>query len=277
MSYLKDRVLLITGAAGGFGRIIATESAKRGAKVVACDINTEEVTKTVSMIEQEGGSAIAVTANVTKIEDMKAAVDAGVSAFGSLDVLVNNAGTMPIAYFSDHAEAINAWHLCIDINLKGALNGISAAYDQMIKQGNGHILNISSIYSNTPVKGAAVYGATKVAMNYMAEALRLESHGKIKVTTVRPTGVPATGLNSSIINPVASMDCLGIHAEEAVKRMEMAAEGKAQPEWVDNDNVQYSSLVPDELVEQVLYVMDQPLGVAISDITVRATGDMFVM
>lgn len=277
MSYLKDRVVLITGAAGGFGRIIACEAAKRGAKIVATDINKEELNNTVAMIEQDGGAAIAKTANVIKIEDMIAAVEAGVSEYGSLDIMVNNAGTMPIAYFSDHAEAIKAWHLCIDINFKGALNGISAAYDQMIKQGNGHVINISSIYSNTPVKGAAIYGSTKAALNYMSECLRLESHGKIKVTTVRPTGVPATGLNHSIINEAASMDCLGNNAGEAIKRMEMAAEGKAQNEWVDNNSIQYSSLTPEQLVEQVIYAMDQPLGVSISDITVRASGDMFVM
>lgn len=277
MSYLKDRAILVTGAAGGFGRIIACEAAKRGASVIACDINADEVNNTVASIEQDGGKAIAVTANVTKIEDMRAAVDAGIAAFGSLDIIVNNAGTMPIAYFSDHAKAIDAWHRCIDINFKGALNGISAAYDQMIKQGNGHVVNISSIYSNTPVKGAAIYGATKAALNYMTEALRLESYGQIKTTTIRPTGVPATGLHHGIINEAASMDCLGTNVEEAVKRMQMAAEGTGEAAWGDNDNVQYAAISPEQLVDQVMYAIDQPLGVCISDVTVRASGDMFVM
>lgn len=277
MSYLKDRVILITGAAGGFGRIIATESAKRGANIVACDINEEELNNTVTMIEQANGKAVAVTANVAKIEDMKAAVDAGISNFGSLDILINNAGTMPIGFLSDHAEGIEAWHRCIDINFKGALNGIAAAYDQMIKQGNGHVVNISSIYSNIPVKGAAIYGSTKAALNYMTECLRLESHGKIKVTTVRPTGVSGTNLNHGIINLEASMGSLGVNAPLAVERMQLIAEGKGEPEWQDSDNIQYAEITPEELVEQVLYAMDQPLGVSISDVTVRASGDFFVM
>lgn len=277
MSYLKDRVILVTGAAVGFGRIIASEAAKRGAKIIASDINIEELNNTVANIEKEGGKAIAVTANVAKIEDMQAAVKAGIDTYGSLDIIINNAGTMPIGYFSDHAEAINAWHRCIDINFKGALNGISAAYDQMIKQGHGHVVNISSIYSNIPVKGAAVYGATKAALNYMTECLRLESHGKIKVTTVRPTGVSGTSLNHGIINLEASMGSLGVNAPAAVERMQTIAEGKGKPEWTDNDNIQYAEITPEQLVEQVLYAMDQPLGVSISDVTVRASGDMFIM
>lgn len=277
MSYLKGRVLLVTGAAGGFGRIIACEAAKRGASIVACDINSAELNNTVGRIEQEGGKATAITANVTRIEDMKATVAAGVAAYGSLDIIVNNAGTMPIAFFADHAEAIDAWHRCIDINFKGALNGIAAVYDQMMKQGSGHVVNISSIYSNAPVKGAAVYGATKAALNYLSESLRLESHGKIKVTTVRPTGVPATGLNQGIINAEASLGSVGSNAAEAVKRKQMVEQGEAPTEWVDRDSIQYTSLSPEQLVDQVLYVMDQPLGVSISDITVRASGDLFVI
>ena len=108
MSYLKERVLLVTGAAGGFGRIIACEAARRGAGIVACDINVEELNNTVASIEQEGGKAIARTANVTRIEDMMAAVAAGVTTYGSLDIIVNNAGTMPLAFLSDHAKALEA-------------------------------------------------------------------------------------------------------------------------------------------------------------------------
>ena len=277
MSYLKDRVLLVTGAAGGFGRIIACEAAKRGAGIVACDINVEELDNTVASIEQEGGKAIARTANVTRIEDMAGAVAAGVTAYGSLDIIVNNAGTMPLAFFSDHAEAIEAWHRCIDINFKGVLNGISAAYDQMIKQGNGHVVNISSIYGNIPLKGSAVYGATKAALNYLGESLRLESQGKIKVTTVRPSGVPATGLHQGVINAEAALGCVGNNAEEAVKRLQMVERGEAPTEWINSNSIQYTSLSPQQLVDQVLYAIDQPLGVSISDITVRASGDLFIM
>ncbi len=79
--------------------------------------------------------------------------------------MVNNAGAMPLAFFSDHGLAADAWERCIDINFEGLLNGITAVYDQMITQGRGQIVNISSIYGNFPNAGGAVYGATKAAVN----------------------------------------------------------------------------------------------------------------
>jgi len=126
-----------------------------------------------------------------------------VDQFGAIDVMVNNAGVMPLSFYADHAEAASAWDRCIDINLKGVLHGIIVVHDQMIEQGRGHIVNISSIYGNYPVAGAAVYGATKAAVNVLSEALRQESQGRIKVTTIRPTGVPTTGLGAGVINPAA--------------------------------------------------------------------------
>ena len=100
--------------------------------------------------------------------------------------MVNNAGVMPLAFYADHADAGAAWERCIDINIKGVLNGIVAVYDQMIAQGRGHIVNLSSIYGNFPVAGAGVYGASKAAVNFLSEALRVEAQGRIKVTVVKP-------------------------------------------------------------------------------------------
>ena len=76
------------------------------------------------------------------------------------------------------------------MNFKGVLHGISAVHDQMIAQGRGHVVNVSSIYGNHPNAGSGVYAATKAAVNVLSETLRIESQGRIKVTTIRPTGVP---------------------------------------------------------------------------------------
>ncbi len=99
--------------------------------------------------------------------------------------MINNAGIMPLAFLADHADAAEAWSRCIDINIKGVLNGMIAVHDQMMSQGRGHIVNISSIYGNGPVAGAAVYGATKAAVNTMSEAFRVETQGVITSRSAR--------------------------------------------------------------------------------------------
>lgn len=277
MSNIASRVILITGAAGGIGKILATQAALQGASIIACDINEEDLAVTVKDINDKDGNAIAVRTDVTDVEDMHKAVKEGLNKFGSVDVLVNNAGIMPLALYADHAKAGAAWSKCVDINLKGVLNGISAVYDQMIEQGRGHIINISSIYGNYPTRGASVYGATKAAVNYLSESLRQETQGKIKVTSVRPTAIPNTGINNSIINGEASLGIMGTNAAKMMDRHGQLMDGKAPDSWMDSDDIQYLVLQPEALVDQIIYVIDQPWGVSISDITVRASGDFFVV
>jgi NADP-dependent 3-hydroxy acid dehydrogenase YdfG len=207
---------------------------------------------------------------------MHAMASACVEHFGAIDVLINNAGTMPLAFWADHAAAADAWNRCIDINFKGVVNGIAAVHDQMIKQGRGHVVNISSIYGNTPVAGSAIYTATKAAVNVLSESLRIESQGRIKVTTVKPTGVIGTNLGSTIINGDAMIGILGQNMdsfrENVVKFMTPGeSEGLTDPE-----NIRYWAISPEELAEQIVYVIDQPWGISISDITVRASGDQYL-
>lgn len=146
-----------------------------------------------------GGQCIRQVVDVTDLAQFKAAAQAAIDQFGAIDVLVNNAGVMPLAYFADHESAWQRWHQAIDINIKGVVNGIAAVYDQMIAQGRGHVVNISSIYGNGGIAGAGVYSATKMAVA-MSDALRVETQGRIKVTTVKPTGVLGTNLGSGIVN-----------------------------------------------------------------------------
>ena len=277
MSHIENRVIVITGAGGGFGRLVACRAAALGARIVAGDINEEELEITVDSIRSAGGQACGLRADVTNPDDMASLVEKAVDAFGSVDVLVNNAGIMPLAFFSDHQAALPAWHQCIDINFKGVLNGIVAAYDQMIAQGRGHIVNLSSIYSNFPVRGAAVYGATKAAVNYLSDSLRQESQGRIKVTTVRPTGIPLTGIGSAVVNVEAGVGIVGSNAEAFAERFESMLEGTMPTELSSADNVEYFMLAPELLADQILYAIDQPWGVSISDLTVRASGEMYVL
>ena len=274
--HLPGRTIMVTGAAGGFGRIICELSAERGARVVAVDVDGPGLDSLVAELRDRDREAIGVVADVTEASALRTAAERGVAAFGAIDVLVNNAGIMPLAFWSDHARALEAWDRCIDINLKGVMHGIAAVHDQMIEQGRGHIVNISSIYGNAPVVGSAIYTATKAAVNILSESLRAESQGRIKVTTVKPTGVVGTNLGASIVNGEAMVGLLGQNLD-SFQRNAGAIFGGAPPAGTtDPDDIRYWTISPHELAEQVVYAIDQPWGVSISDITVRASGDQYL-
>lgn len=273
--HIAGKTIVITGAGGGFGRLVAQKAAARGARVTCGDIDAAAVRETADLIVSAGGQAQALTADVTRLEDLVALVSASVEAFGGVDVMVNNAGIMPLAFFSDHAAAHAAWTRCIDINIKGVLNGMVAAYDPMVAAGRGQIVNISSIYGNFPVVGAAVYGASKAAVNFLSESLRMEARGKIKVTTVKPTGVPATGLAGAIVNPAAVVGIIGHNMPDFMQAMGEMREGNAGR--LDPTEIDYVALAPEHIADAVLHAIDQPWGVSIGDITVRAAGDHYVL
>lgn len=275
--YVRGKSIVITGGGGGFGRLVAQKAAARGARVTLGDIDQDAAETVADGIRQHGGEAQAVGVDVTDIAAMKAMVANAGKAFGAVDVMVNNAGIMPLAFFSDHAAAHDAWLRCIDINIKGVLNGQVAAYDAMIAQGRGHVINVSSIYGNFPVTGAAVYGATKAAVNFLSESLRVEARGKIKVTIIKPTGVPATGLSGSVINPAASIGILGQNAGEFGAMVEAMQAGTFPADQLDPDGISYASLAPEHIADAIITAIDQPWGVSLGDITVRAAGDHFIL
>jgi NADP-dependent 3-hydroxy acid dehydrogenase YdfG len=276
MNYVEGKTIIITGAAGGFGRLVAQKVNAMGARVVLSDINTGELDQALGSLERPD-NAIAVVADVADRKQMVQLVDEAARRFGSVDVMLNNAGTMPLAFFSDHSAASEAWDRCIDINFKGVLHGICAVYDRMISQGHGHVINVSSIYGNFPVVGAGVYGATKSAVNFLSESLRMESQGKIKVTTVKPTGVPATGLGASVINREAVVGILGANMSAYAQQSEALAAGQLPESQLDPGSIDYFALNPELLADQIVYVINQPLGVSISEVTVRASGDVYIL
>ena len=276
-SQLEGKVIIITGAAGGFGRLVAEKTAARGARVVVSDVLKPELEATAAAISEAGGAVEACVADVCERSQMKALAERALSRFGSIDVMLNNAGVMPLAFFADHDQAAEAWDRCIDINLKGVLHGISAVYDPMIEQGRGHIVNVSSIYGNHPVAGAAVYGATKAAVRFLSEALRQESQGRIKVTTIRPTGVPGTGLGAGIVNPEALSGILGGAQAEYFEKIQTLFGENPPAALADPERISYCALAPELLADQIVYAIDQPWGVSISDLTVRASGESFVL
>jgi len=256
VSHVDGKVAIVTGAAGGFGALITTMLRERGATVVGFDVR-----------DADGCCGVDVTDRAA----MRAAVDAVVAEHGRVDVMVNNAGVMPLAFLADHDRAADAWDRCIDINVKGVLHGIYAVYDHMVRQGGGHVVNIASIYGNAGIAGAAVYSATKAAVITISNALRVEAQGKIKVTVVRPTGVPGTGLGAGIMDMAALTPLAAHNAPKLLERFAGLDDAQQDP-----DDVRYWAITPAELAEQVVYAIDQPAGVAIADITIRATGEDYV-
>lgn len=274
---IAGRSIIVTGAASGFGKIVCEKSAALGARVLCADINEAGAKETAELITQAGGVADFIAVDVRDLAATQAMAAKAETLWGKIDVLVNNAGIMPLAFYADHQSAADSWSRCIDINIKGVMNGIISVHDQMLTQGHGHVVNLSSIYGNHPVAGAAVYGASKAAVNFLSEALRVESQGRIKVTTIKPTGVPGTALGTGIVNPEAIVGILGQNAPGYMQQMQAHMAGDLPPENSDPQHIEYYALEPEYLADQIVHAINQPWGVSISEITVRAAGDAYII
>jgi len=273
-NYVEGKVIIITGASSGFGKLTAKRAAEMGGKIVLAARSEEKLKETVAEIKAAGGEASYIVTDVAKKDDVFAMAKFAVDTYGRIDVLVNNAGTMPLAFFSEHEQALDKWEQCIDISIKGTIFGISAVYDQMIKQGQGQVINVSSIYANFPVAGAGVYQVAKMGVQYLAESLRSECQGKIKVTTIKPTGFMKTNLSSSVVDQMAMMPAVAGPLEILSNWVE---EAPLRPDFHDINSMTYNDPDPQVLADNIIYVINQPWGVSIGDLTVRASGESFVI
>ena len=276
-NYIDGKSIIVTGAGSGFGRLVSEKAAALGANITCVDINAEGLEETLSSINETNGAAQSVTADVTQAKDMKRAAAKAIEAYGQIDVILNNAGIMPLALYADHEKAIDKWHLCLDVNIKGVVNGIACVFDHMMARGEGHVINMSSIFGNYPVAGSNVYGATKAAVNFLSESLRVEAHGNIKVTIVKPTGVLTTGLVGGIVNPEAAVGITGHNGESHGALMSKIMDGSSDPDRLSSDSPKYMNLDPGYVADQIIYAMNQPKGVSVGDITIRATGDHYIL
>ena len=273
-NYVEGKVIIITGASSGFGKLTAKRAAEMGGKIVLAARSEEKLKETVAEIKAAGGEASYIVTDVAKKDDVFAMAKFAVDTCGRIDVLVNNAGTMPLAFFSEHEQALDKWEQCIDISIKGTIFGISAVYDQMIKQGQGQVINVSSIYANFPVAGAGVYQVAKMGVQYLAESLRSECQGKIKVTTIKPTGFMKTNLSSSVVDQMAMMPAVAGPLEILSNWVE---EAPLRPDFHDINSMTYNDPDPQVLADNIIYAINQPWGVSIGDLTVRASGESFVI
>jgi NADP-dependent 3-hydroxy acid dehydrogenase YdfG len=147
---IQGKVVVITGASSGLGESTARHLAKLGATVILGARRKDRLDAIVKDIAAKGGKALAVTADVTKRSDVESLVKKAVDTFGKIDVLVNNAGIMPIAPLA--LLKVDEWDRMIDLNIKGVLYGIAAALPEMKKQQSGHFINIASVFGHQGIR-----------------------------------------------------------------------------------------------------------------------------
>lgn len=169
----NDATAIVTGGASGIGKALAEELARRGCEVVLADLQIEMAENVATEIQDAGGKAKAVKLDVTDFSAMEKVVLETVARTGRLDYIFNNAG-IAIGCTANH-YTIEDWNKIIDINLRGVVNGIHAAYKIMIEQGFGHIVNTASMAGLMPSPVGVAYAATKHAVVGLSRSLRIEA------------------------------------------------------------------------------------------------------
>jgi len=186
---LENKIAVITGAGSGMGRATALLFASEGAKIIVSDINAERLDTVVKEITSKGGIAKGIVTNVASEEDVKKMVDVAINSYGALDILVNNAGVMDD--FSPVADVSNElWNKVIGVNLNGPFYACRVAVPQMLKQGKGVIINVSSIGGLNGARAGAAYTSSKHALIGLTKNIGFMYASKgIRCNAIAPGGV----------------------------------------------------------------------------------------
>lgn len=197
---LSGKVAVVTGAASGIGEAIAKLFAKEGARVVASDISQDGVDRVVKEIVDAGGKAVAVTANVALEEDVQRTIDTAVEKFGTLDVLVNNAGIMD-NFLPAHEMTDEMWERVFAVNTTGTLRAIRKALPIFMEKKAGSIINIASVAGVTGARGGVAYTASKHAVVGLTKNVGFQySTSGIRCNAIAP-GAVETNISATITNP----------------------------------------------------------------------------
>jgi NADP-dependent 3-hydroxy acid dehydrogenase YdfG len=240
---LAGRTAVVTGAASGIGAAIAVSLAASGTRVALLARRADRISDLAAKIEANGGQALAVATDITSDSSVEAAVSAVRSAFGRVDIVVNNAGVMiPEAITS---APLADWQKMIDTNVTGLLRVLRAFTPDLTAEGHADLVNISSIGAHEFFPDYAVYGATKAAVTYLSKSLRAE---------LGPKGVRVTNIEPGLVESELRADITG----EA---------GEFLDSWI----AQAGILAAEELADVVAYVTSRPAHVNLRQIVALPT------
>lgn len=234
-----EKVVLITGASSGIGEATALHLAERGCTVVLGARRVDRLQSLVERIEAANGKAFAHRLDVTDLNDVREFVAAAQTEHGRVDVLVNNAGVMPLSPLA--SQNVDEWNRMLDVNVRGLLHGIAAALPVFEAQRRGHFVTVGSIGAHEVSPTAAVYCGTKYAAWAITEGLRLESEPWLRVSTITP-GVVKSELAETITDDTAREAMVAYRA---------------------------NAIPPSAIARAIAFAVEQPEDVDVNEIVVR--------
>jgi NADP-dependent 3-hydroxy acid dehydrogenase YdfG len=243
MAKLQGKTAIVTGASSGIGEATAITLAKEGAHVVLAARRTERLQEVAEKIAAVADvKVLQVKTDVTRREDVEQLVQRAEAECGAVDILVNNAGVMLLSFLkNDHIEE---WEQMVDVNIKGVLYGVHAVLPGMLKRGEGHIVNVSSVAGHEVFPSASVYCATKYAVRALSMGIEKElAKSGVRVTNISP-GAVATELTQHITD----QEVKDMFAQQELKFLE-----------------------PEDIARAVAYAVTQPENVNVNEVIVRPT------
>jgi len=238
---IDGKVVAITGASSGIGEATAELLAARGAKLVLGARGADKLNAVAARLSA-GADVVTKVTDVSRRGDVAEFVSLATDTYGRLDVLVSNAGIMPVSPFDEHC--VDDWEAMVDVNVKGVLFGIAAALPVFRRQGFGHFVNTASTAAFRVTPGQSVYAGTKMAVRAISEGLRQEAGENLRVTIISP-GMTSTNFAESITDPATRADL--------ERRRDLIA------------------MAPAAVARAIAFAIEQPSDVDVGEIVVRPT------
>ena len=235
---VKDKVVIVTGAGSGIGKATAKHFAKFGAKVVVSDISLEKAKEVADEIVTNFGEALPIKANVANYEEVENLIQHTVTAFGQMDVIVNNAGIGPKKLLKTADYTLEDWDSVIAVNQTGVFYCMKLALQQMLKQGFGNIVNVASLAGLKASLNNLSYSASKFAVVGMTKSAALEyAKTGIRINAVCP-GYTESALLDKLLSARPEMDAM-LKAVIPMKRYGDAVEIADAIVWLASDQTKF--------------------------------------